>query len=425
MALNFLIFFVILLLLFHNYKEGVMVISVLAPWLFMWKFPAGHTINLFTALSCVAILLLLTRLINTQPSRFKYFPFKLAVIPPFVSLIITSIFIRFKLVPLLENASYYIFPFALFYVIQKPDDLNRYLKYLSIFLLLIVGYTFYEEVTVSNPIMNWCVNHSQHFGWISNATVIRFGMKRAQSFLVYCSALGGLCNYSFFIIAYLRSKRYKYTNTPIFTFLLYALPICTFLTGTRSVIVSFFIICISFVTIQAIKRYKFVLLIVVPISILLLLPYFSLIGNSIIASDDDANRTGSSMEMREAQLTIATYYMEKAPSPWYGNGFDYTDKVKQLEWELYGAESIWFPRMIEQGYIGVICLAITFAIMLLLLYKHKMYACLWVMLSFIFGKTVSIMLGIEEGYYLLIFVIIYRFLQFTNCLPSKLMDKRS
>lgn len=400
-----------------------MLISVLSPWLFMWKFPIGNTINLYVILSCAAILLFITK--KHFYHVVRDFPFKLAVIFPFISLIITSIFVGFKLVPLIKLVSYYIFPFVLFHVIQKTEDIDKYLKFLAIFLTLIVGYTVFEELTSSNPIMDWCVRHEKQFSWITSTRTVRFGIKRAQSFLSYCSALGGLCNYSFFIIAYLRSKKYKYTNSPIFTFLLYTLPICVFFTGTRSVIVSFVILCISFINFNIVKRHKLTLLIISIIILLPLRPYLSQIENSILQSDDEAYQMGSSREMREEQFETATYYMERAHSPWYGNGLDYTDLVKQLDWRIRGAESIWLPRMMDQGYIGVIALALSFVIMMLLLYKYKMYACLWVMLSFIFGKTVSSMLGIVEGYYLLVFVIIYRYLQFTNRLPHKLTDKKS
>lgn len=399
-----------------------MLISILSPWLIMWKFPLTNNVNLFVLLSCIAIILLFTK---KHFDNIKFFPYKLPVVFPFVSLFVTLFFVNFKLVPILELFSFYIFPFVLFFVIKKPQDINKYLKYLSIFLTIIVCYTCYEEITSSNPIMDWCVDHKQYFGWITSTKDVRFGVKRAQSFLLYSSALGGLCNYSFFIIAYLRSKGYKYTNKPIFNFLLISLPICTFLTGTRSIIISFIIICISFINFKIIKKYKFTLLLLFFVTLLPLQPYLSKIGDSIIESDNEKEHMGSSRDMRKEQFAVAIYYMERSPSVWYGNGMDYTDKVKQMEWEIRGAESIWMPRMIDQGYIGIISLALTFVIMLVLLLKYKMYACFGVMLSFIFGKTVSAMLGIEEGYYLLIFVVIYRYLQFTNRLPSKLTIKKS
>lgn len=422
MVLNILIFSILLLLLFFRYKEGVILITVLSPWLFMWKFPVGQTLNLYVALSCVAIILLLR---NEQLKYSRNFPFIWTIIFPFISFSVTAVFVKFKIVPLLELLSSYIFPFALFSVIREKEDINLFLKYLSIFLLFVVSYTFIEELTSSNPIMDWCVRHKQQFGWIASTNQYRFGIKRAQSFLLYCSALGGLCNYSFFIIAYLRSKNVEFTKTPLFTFLLYALPLCTFLTGTRSVIIAFIIICICFINYNIVRRYKFTLLFIATIAFFMFQPYLSKIGNSIIASDDVNNRIGSSVEMRETQFAVATYYMLRAKSPWYGNGLDFTDKVKQDNWEILGAESIWLPRMIDQGYIGVICLAISYVIMLLILIKYKMYACFWVMLSFIFGKTVSAMLGMVEGYYLLVFVIIYRYLQITHHLPSNLLDKRT
>lgn len=419
MLLNIFILLLFLLLLIHNFKRGAMWISVLSAWLFMWKVPGYNSINLYVLLSNIALILYF---LKVRKHFFTDLPFKWAIIFPFISFSVTAYFVQFKIVPLLELTSAYVFPFLIFNVIRTKEDIFKYLKYLGIYLSLLVGYTIFEEITFSNPIMDWCQAHPEHFGWLTSTYSVRYGFKRAQSFLLFSSALGGVCNYAFFLIAYLKIKKYKFINNPIFNILLFALPVCSLLTGTRSVIIPLFVICLSFINFSIFKRYWKVFSFIFIISIFVLKPFLGKIVDSIINSDNNTEISGSSLDMREQQFVVATYYMNQ--SPWYGNGLGFTGKVIQNDWEIRGAESIWLPLMMDQGIIGCICLALTFIFMIIYLLKYRMYSCIWVLLSFIIGKTISAMLGIDEGYYLISLLIIYRYLTFKEIRPKSLLYKQ-
>ena len=83
---------------------------------------------------------------------------------------------------------------------------------------------------------------------------------------------------------------------------------------------------------------------------------------------------GSNSDMRDVQFAISSYYMLQ--NFWLGHGLQYTftDVLPQNP-ELMGAESLWFPTMIDLGMMGIIAYASFFIAMIIyaLKYGRKMY----------------------------------------------------
>ena len=103
--------------------------------------------------------------------------------------------------------------------------------------------------------------------------------------------------------------------------------------------------------------------------------FISQVFNSMINPDEVS---GSSTEMREQQLEICLYYMNK--SPIWGLGKNYISKyVMPYTPELYGAESIWFRQMVDHGIVGCITYLGMCLCCLLWLYKYDKRFCfsLW------------------------------------------------
>ena len=401
MIVNAIIFIIVMAMLFRNFKFGVTFIAVTSVWLTMWRTPFMGSIYVIPAFTAIVIALL-----RYGGSIFKGYPFKAIVWLPFVSLIATNIFKGFDIYPILKLSVEYLFPVVLYYILKTYEDLQRYMKVLTTFLILLIAYTIFEEVTVSNPIMDWCMAHESNFYWFTNATIMRFGFKRAQSFLLFCSALGGICNFSFFTIAYLRYKGSPLVEGKKYKYLLYALPVCSFLTGTRSVYIPLFIMCLGFAHFNYIKKNIASVALIIVLAATVDSPFLGRVYDSIINSDDSEEVKGSNANMREIQFDIATYFMMK--SPIVGNGTHYVSKVRAMDERILGAESIWLPLMIEQGILGCACTALVFLYMIGYLYYKRRYMMLWMMLAFIVGKTISAMGGIGEGYYFVVFVFLLR-----------------
>lgn len=405
MIVNTILFLIVILLLLYKYETGVMFIAITSVWLTMWRTPLTGSIYVIPA-----ILAIVLGLIKYGYKIVNNYPFRYLIIFPFISIIVTNIFTGFDLYPILELIVEYIFPIILFNVLKDYLALQKFMKILTVFLILVLLYATYEEITVSNPLIDWCVRNRKDFYFVSNKIEMRFGFKRAQSFLLYCSGLGALCNYSFFILAYLRSFKSKLVDNRKYTILLFALPIFSFLTGTRSVFIPFMIICLAFINVDYVKRHFLKIAAILLISYFTITPIFKSIYYSIIQSDEVEDVRGSSGNMREVQFEISKRYMNR--SPIVGNGTHYTAKVKEEDSQIFGAESIWFPLMIEQGLLGCVCLGIVFVGMVIYLLKNRYYKLLFYMLSFIVGKTISAMSGIGEGFYFVIFVFLLRCQEF-------------
>lgn len=401
MILNTIIFVIVILLVLRRPKVGVIFLSITSVWLCMWRTPISGSIYVISS-----VLSIMLACFKYGGKLFSIYPFKFIIVLPFVSLIVTNIVNGFDLYPILKISVEYLLPVVLYYVLSNYDMLVKFIRILAVFLVFLIIYTVYEEITVSNPIMEWCEAHGENFYWLTSHTEIRFGFRRAQSFLLYCSALGGICNFSFFIIGYLKIKNSPLVSKKKYSYLLYVLPVCSFLTGTRSVYIPLMIMAIAFLKWEYIRQYILRYVMIVVFFITVMAPYFGAIYDSVANSNESEEVRGSSANLREKQFAIATYYMEQ--SPIVGHGTHYLSVVQEKDADIFGAESIWMPLMIEQGILGCVCTAMVFVYMFYYLYKNKYYQLMLVMLAFVVGKTISSMLGIGEGFYFVIMVFLLR-----------------
>ncbi len=401
MIVNAILFAIVVILVVKKFDTGVIFIAITSVWLCMWRTPFMGSIYVISAFLAIVI-----AFAKYGTKMIAVYPFRYLFVLPFISLFATNIAKGFDLYPILKLSVEYLFPIVLYFILNSYKKLEKFLNILSVFLILLVVYTVYEEITISNPIMAWCENHGENFYWLTSKTIMRFGFRRAQSFLLFCSALGGICNFSFFILAYLKIKKSPLVKARKYTFLLYALPICTFLTGTRSVYIPFVIMSLAFIQVRYIRRHFSRFCIIVIFLSTIMAPYLGQIYDSIINSSDSEEVQGSSTDLRETQFAIASYYMKQ--SPVFGNGTHYVSVVREQDSKIMGAESIWLPLMIEQGILGCVCTALVFISMFFYLYRYKYYMLMWVMLAFVVGKTISVMGGIGEGFYFIVFVFLIR-----------------
>lgn len=161
---------------------------------------------------------------------------------------------------------------------------------------------------------------------------------------------------------------------------------------------------IGFVSLKSIER-NLVIIGVGVIAVFFALPYINQIVDSILYSNDVA--LGSSRDMRQTQWDIALFYMSK--SLVLGNGVGFTgSQLIGNEEGLYGAEGMWLPIMMDRGILGVVSVLSAYVITIIVLIKKKMYAIVWVAVSFLVFKTITTVVGVGEGYYLLIIAFLMR-----------------
>lgn len=401
MIFNILLFCVLCFFVLRNYVHGVILISVfsiLIRWLNL-PFP----INVFEGVASFALVL---GIIKYGKSFYKEYPFYWCFIPMAISYLATMLIIdrSFQITQLLKLSTDFLFPMALFHCLRKKSDFAYFLKCMVIFLIPLILYCIYEEFTGTNPIMASFVGNEENFSWFRYEPRFRYGFKRAQSFLCGEGAFG-LCCYCFFlIIAFLKMRKSELVASRIFTYILWLLPLCVVFTGTRSVYVPFVLCCMALMSKTNIKKYGLGIIIIIGFILIAFSGFLTDVTSSITDSTGNSGVEGSDADMRELQFAAASYWMSK--SPVYGNGMIFTFSLMGVDTDLFGAEGIWLPTMINRGMVGVVCLALSFLATLVVLIRRRKYPLCFFWLAFVLGKSMSTMVGIGEGYYLLILTFI-------------------
>lgn len=349
MGIIVLFFFYYLLL--KSYKNGVIYTAcVLQFFTFI-----GVTTELKVFVIMVA-LILITRIFKGKPKNcISKYPtyFVLATLCIISSYIVTTVvnnFYSYKTV-CSNILTYFVFPFLFFEVINTKKDFIKVVRCLVIVFCISTVYTFIEEVLSVNIITLLWNKVFSISGFIIDSSEIRYGVKRCNSIFAYFSSLGYYSVMMFSFLFFLKYK-YKIKNTKI-DFLIYTLPLCAFMTGSRAVYLGL-MASVMFTFLFTKNNYYMRIVVIVILLIPLLYPVFVEIFNSIFNSDSSSAVSGSSQEMRNVQLAICLKY--QSLSPLFGNGRMYIwNVVSPNETLLLGAESIWFSLLVDFGYYGCVC----------------------------------------------------------------------
>lgn len=405
--LHYIVFVIFLVFLIFKYEKASLLIAALACWLTLFRDPLNLVNNLYLALSLIVALWGIYK----YHEQLKFSPFLLCGVPILISYTITMIRYGFYSKQYLTIIAQFLFPCIIYCIVDTRERVTLFAKYASGFMILATLYCLYEETISANPIMHWCLNHTESFTWFHDRSEVRFGIKRAQSFFSCESAFGLTCTY-IFVILFLMMKNGEMMMVNWRKSLIFLLPLCVFFTGTRSIIICFLIACVALLTPDTIKKYRFALLGGGFVLLAFMGTYFNSIYNSIFV--DSTELGGSSSDMREGQWNIAFFYM--AQDFWIGNGIYFTGNLLNSGGVegLFGAEGMWLPVMMDRGMIGVICTLSAFIIGLIYILKRKQYKLVWIWASFLLMKTITTGVGVEPTYYEVILVVLFRYLEFNK-----------
>lgn len=313
-------------------------------------------------------------------------------------------------ITIVNVVNYFVYPYIVFKLISRKKDLLFYVKSMFVFFFIVEGYAVIEAILHNNFISEFSKNHGLTDGIMGTETVgERFGFARCSSILSYSSALGMTSAITFFLFLYLTSKGYHFGIIKKIL-LLILLPFGVLLSGTRSQMFVFAICLIPFLFYRSfIKTDTYKLLISFGCIIAFSLgSMFIVIIDSIIHSDKAA--VGSSSDMRMEQLDICLYYLHSAP--WFGHGKNYIwEYVRPYNPALYGAESVWFPTMVDYGLVGCFTYLLIIIGLIVWLYKFDKILC-FLPLAFLVGKSVSIVIGIELNYVIITSIVLIKTTQF-------------
>lgn len=302
---------------------------------------------------------------------------------------------------------FFVYPYVVWKILYNKKNFNYFLKSLFTFFVIVGLYTCIEILSGKN----YFTEIGTKFGIIEESFILtesseRFGLLRCNSFLPWSSSLGMSCSFIFFLILLIKSYQLsppKYITTS----LIILMPLCVLFCGTRSQMVVF-ISCV--IPLLLSKRFiksktsKYIY-ILFTIAIIIALPLLSTIIDSIINSNNTSVE-GSSSDLRTRQFEICLPYFLESPIWGYGKNAIW-EYVRANNPALLGAESIIFVQMIDYGIVG----CITYLLICLgcskVLWKKSPISSI-LPLSFLIGKILSTVIGIELSFLILITITILK-----------------
>lgn len=316
-------------------------------------------------------------------------PFKTAVISFTISLLCTNLLSQMRTIPnmLFLFCFYFVLLFILIFFFKKePASFVRSLEYVSvIYAIVIVCYTFFELFTGLNPFIEMMIPREDHVAqtFISE---VRFGLKRCQSFFSMHTTLGGVAyNVAAVLIVFYKTS----SKNKIMLCLIVLLGIVVFVTGARSCILSFCILCLMLI--PSLDRKT--MLLVFLVGIVFASEYFLEIVNAFINTD---KIDGSNSDMRMTQLFISLSYFGQSPIWGNGSGFLFTKIVSEgLDLELAGAESMWFNVLADYGILGVIAEIVIFVSCIVYSVRKRNKSVVFYVIGYFVMHTMSSVPGVQ------------------------------
>ena len=139
----------------------------------------------------------------------------------------------------------------------------------------------------------------------------------------------------------------------------------------------------------------FILCMMLPVLSLFAGDYLQQIIDSI-SNTETVN--GSNSDMRLTQLLISWSYLMHSPIWGNGIGFLYNDVVlMNLDSDLYGAESLWFGVMADQGCVGIVAYALLFISPMIYSWKRNNKSAAFFVLATFIMFTLSSIPGVNPA----------------------------
>lgn len=303
---------------------------------------------------------------------------------------------------LLSSICLFGYPVVLFYTIRTRSDLHTFLRFILYFFLVIGVYAVIEEITRYNIYSQFIDTMDANKGYFGGVhEKVRYGLRRCNSLLAFCSTLGFTSSITFFVLLYLRVNKII-INKRIENILFFLMPLCVLLSGTRSQFIVFATCLFPFVLWNKTYNTKIfrAFVVIAFVCLAIFAEYFGEVAESMMFSNEIG---GSSTEMREVQLEICMIFFNKSPIWGFGDGY-LMKYVQPYYPALHGAESIWFRLMVDYGIVGCITfLMIVLGCIIWLFRYDKRF--IFIPLAYLIGKTFSIVVGIELTYLLIICIL--------------------
>lgn len=359
--------FILLIILIYDFKKGI-ILAAMSLQFVSYLGTGFDGIKIFSIVCACAIPLFFYK--KTELSVVNYpFPLVISSIIFFISYTATLIHSHWLHYPTIfaNVVTIFIFPYIFWKCLKTSEDIMFAFNVFFYFMAFAVFWGFIELIFHNNIIFRLVESVFVLEDFTIDASTIRYGMKRCNSFFSYFTTYGVACLMAFFL--FFVKGRYGKGNAHNILFLSACCFIAALSTGSRAIIMGLFILLIFLVFDSRFLKSKsgvvLILLVIILSPVVCTIIYQ--ISDSIINSGESKYAGGSSKELRfEQWLACEQYFMQ---SPFLGNGRMYIwEVVKPAHPIIYGAESIWFSILVDYGLLGA------FAFLFLII---SCMTCLW------------------------------------------------
>lgn len=408
-----LLYFILLVLLAISiYKPIVGLIAVLVcyPTLSMLSVQV-NVVLIGSFFVLIGVLLKKNYKLHLEHQKF---PFTFAFAICALSFLLTFVFVNdFSQPSLLINRSReYVLAFLLWKMfINTKSNHKLLIRSMMIYTSFLAVYGIIESFTSTNPFIDY-LYESNLIDHLQSEDYIRYGLYRAQSVTIWCSAFGIASCMGFVMIGhYYFSTTFKQLLSRSF-FIAYSI-LCVFAViccGTRSVFIVTAIASLSFLPYYKVKTLKLIipLILIAIIAFNLYGEFFQLIFDSIVYHEDFVG-SSSSVSLREMQWDIVVNVTNDYF--WLGRGLGSVSHIAMIYKDLYGAESILFTTMLERGALGLLSIAILYGSIIMWFIKKSQYKLAIITMAYVIGKVMSLFPGNGECYILLIVTPLYKYFE--------------
>lgn len=384
---------------------------ILVTYTLLGSFVVG-SISPYSFLSMIVATIFFTRY-NRFFVYYRTFPFKSTMFLFALSMICTNFFVsaKYRHTPTLvfnicQSVGYI---YIIWYLLQNNAQkaIRALVKTALVFGCLVSLYALFETITRSNPLLKSLVLSGCYIE-SPFVTEIRFGLKRAQAIFSMHTTLGGvmLFNYALLLVAY-KTAYIKKTRLNIIVICLCAM--CVFLTGARSCIIGL-LMCTGMSFSKLKVSHILLLCFIIPFVFIFAGDYLSQIFDSIFNTE---KVNGSSSDMRLIQFMISWDYMMRSPIIGNGLGFLYNDVVlNHVEKELFGAESMWFGVIADQGILGLVSYLFLFISPILYSWRKDNKLIILFVIGILVMHSLSTIPGVNPSM-VLVFTLIFNYMQDT------------
>lgn len=418
----FLILVILALLVISIYKPttGLIALLVCYPTLSMLSFP----INIVVVGLLFVILGLIFNAgnITIEQKRFPIFlAFTISAASYLLTFMVSNEFS--KALAFISRSREYLLALFFWYLFVAKKRNHKHLIYWMIaFTAIMALYGIVESFTSQNPFIRFLYrNHL--ISNIQREESFRYGLYRAQSLTIWCSAFGVASCMGFILVGHYYFSKFKHSLLRPLFFLIYFVlcSLAVICCGTRSVYVVMVLSSLSFLPYFKIRTLK----LVIPMVFMVVLAYmfygdfFRMITDSMI---NDEAVGGSSFNMRQTQWKVVLSISNK--SFWFGHGLGSVPEMTSTYAGLYGAESLVFTTMIERGVLGLLSVAFLYGQIIIWLIRESQYRLIFVVVAFIVGKIISLFPGNGECYILMIIIPLYKWLSCSDKVRLEYIIKR-